>query len=137
MTSKLSLVGRPGKVVKKGTVVVTALHNAQAPTLPKGLPPLPEPPTTYIACINLKQWRKLERFLEENAEDKLIVEGFPRLTADGNGVYLICTMASTIMMQRIKREEREKYLEAKAAKAAKALAAGEAVEETEEAEEAE
>lgn len=111
MTSKFSLVGRPGKVVQKGTVVVTALQNTHVPTLPKGLPPLPEPPTTFIICISLKQWRKLEPFLKENEEDKLIVEGYPRLMPDGEGVYIICTMASTVMMQRVKREEREKYLQ--------------------------
>lgn len=130
MTSKLSLVGRPGKVIQKGTVFVTALQNVHVPTLPKGLPPLPEPPTTYIVCISYKQWRKLEPFLKENEEDKLIVEGYPRLTPEGDGVYLICTLASSVMMQRVRREEREAYLQKKMDKI---NAAAEAAETTEEA----
>ncbi len=50
-TVKVTVIGRPHQVVERQGVVVLALRSTKAPTLPKGLPPLPNAPTTYMIFI--------------------------------------------------------------------------------------
>ena len=56
-TVKITLIGRPGRVVEKAHVVLTSmqLKSNKAPSLPKGLPPIPDELTTYIVYIARKQ----------------------------------------------------------------------------------
>jgi hypothetical protein len=76
---KITLIGRPGRVVEKGAVMLTSMQQgSKAPSLPKGLPPVPEEPTVYIVYITRKQWRKVAKAIR-NPEDVLIVEGLPVL----------------------------------------------------------
>jgi hypothetical protein len=48
---KVTVIGRPTQVVERQGVVVVALRSTKAPTLPKGLPPLPATPTTYMTNL--------------------------------------------------------------------------------------
>jgi hypothetical protein len=50
-TGKVTEIGRPNQVVERQGVIILALGSTKPPTLPKGLPPLPSAPTTYIIFI--------------------------------------------------------------------------------------
>ncbi len=64
MTAKLTLIGRPGRVIQAGECVITTLQSSgKLPTLPKGLPAPPAQPTTFVVYIAAKQWRKVEAAL--------------------------------------------------------------------------
>jgi hypothetical protein len=73
---KITLVGRPGRIVEKDNLVLTTMQNTKAPTLPKGLPEPPAEPTTYVVYIAGKQWRKVASSIQD-PQDKLILEGYP------------------------------------------------------------
>jgi hypothetical protein len=47
-TVKVTVIGRPNQVVERAGVVILGLRSTKPPTLPKGLPPLPATPTTYM-----------------------------------------------------------------------------------------
>ncbi len=51
-----------------------ALRSTKTPTLPKGLPPLPATPTTYIIFIQQKQWNNVQAAMQH--DDVLLVEGY-------------------------------------------------------------
>jgi len=75
-TVKITLIGRPGRVVEKQDLVITMMTQTQAPTsFPKGVPQPPSTPTDYTIYIATKQWNKVAEAMK-NPEDKLIVEGF-------------------------------------------------------------
>jgi hypothetical protein len=77
MTAKLTLIGRPGHVIRAGECVITTLQSSsRLLTLPKGLPAPPVQPTTFVIYIAARQWRKVEAALKD-PEDALIVEGVP------------------------------------------------------------
>jgi hypothetical protein len=50
-TVNVTVLGRPHQVVEQQGVVVVALRSTTPPTLPKGLPPLPSTPTSYMVFI--------------------------------------------------------------------------------------
>lgn len=74
---KLTLIGRPGRVIEKGPVVITTLSSKKVPALPKGLPRPPAEPATYVVYIAAKQWRKVREAIQNNPDEALIVEGYP------------------------------------------------------------
>jgi hypothetical protein len=74
MTVKITLTGRPGRIVEKAEVVLTTMQSAKAPSLPKGLPAPPAEPTTFVVYIARKQWNKVAKAIQD-PNDKLIVEG--------------------------------------------------------------
>ena len=71
-TVKVTIIGRPTQVVERQGVVVVALRSTTSPTLPKGLPPLPSTPTTYMIFIQQKQWTKVQSAMQQS-DDALIV----------------------------------------------------------------
>lgn len=101
---KLTLIGRPGKVIEKDTVVMTTLQSSKAPSLPKGLPALPNKPTTYLVFIASKQWRKASEALAADPADRLIIEGYPVLDKRiaGGTVCLYAQSVTTTALQRAK-----------------------------------
>jgi hypothetical protein len=56
---KVTVIDRSAQVVERQGVVVLALRSMKPPTLPKGLPPLPNAPTNYMVFIQQKQWNKV------------------------------------------------------------------------------
>jgi hypothetical protein len=65
---KVTIGGCPNQVVERQGVIVLALRSTKAPTLPKGLPPLPSTPTTYMIFIQQKQWNKVREALSTSSE---------------------------------------------------------------------
>lgn len=77
ITVKITVIGRPGRVIEKGSVAITSMQNSNPPALPKGMPQPPKDPTTYIVYMAAKQWEKVKDSIQQNPDDKLIIEGFP------------------------------------------------------------
>ncbi len=57
-TVKITLIGRPGKIVDRGTCVVTSMASEKVPALPKGLPTPQTSATAYTVYIAANSGRK-------------------------------------------------------------------------------
>lgn len=101
---KLTAIGRPSKVREQGDVVTFALRSVQAPSLPKGMPAPIQPATNYAVVVSAKQYRRVAAALASDAEDRVIVEGYPSLVPGLNGIAVHATSISTVGLQRAKRE---------------------------------
>ena len=75
----------------------------KAPSLPKGLPPIPDEPTTYIVYIARKQWRKVARAIKD-PDDSLIVEGLPVMDKRLGTIAVFARSVTTKLLQAKKRE---------------------------------
>jgi hypothetical protein len=102
-TMKITLVGRPGKIVDKGSCVVTMMQAGRVPALPKGLPPPPAAPTTYVVYIAAKQWKNVAGVVSD-PEDTLIIEGFPQLDVKTNSIAVFATNTTTKKLQAARRQ---------------------------------
>ncbi len=98
---QLTLMGRPGKIIEKGNVVLTTLlPKPQPKDLPKGLPKLPETPTTpYIIYIASRQWHKVKAALA-NPEDELIIQGYPAFSPQLKAITVFTLKATTKLQEK-------------------------------------
>jgi hypothetical protein len=103
-TVKVTVVGRSNQVVERQGVVVVALRSTKAPTLPKGLPSLPSTPTNYMIFVQQKQWNKVREAMQ-NADDALIIEGYPVHEPRFAGITVYATQVTTKALQAAKRKE--------------------------------
>ena len=108
-TVKITLIGRPGNIVQQPTCVLVSMKGKEPPSLPKGLPTLPENSAiTWAVFIANKQWAKVNESVQGNADDQLIVEGYPLVdTKRGVGVVLATSCKSTLT-ERAEREAKAK-----------------------------
>ena len=104
-TMKITLIGRPGRVVERGEVVLTTLRGGSAPALPKGLPTPPAEPTTYIVLMARKQWAKVAEAIQD-PDDVLIIEGYPTLDPQLRGIAVFTLNVTTKKLQAAKRQVR-------------------------------
>ena len=105
---KLTLVGRPKKVAKAGEgAVVVSLQGKPPGALPKGLPTPPETGITWAVFIANKQWNKVKDSMTTNAEDALIIEGYPLVDKNGAGVVLATNVKSKLMEIAAKAEQKQ------------------------------
>jgi hypothetical protein len=102
-TAKITLIGRPVRIVEKGAVVLTSMQTSKAPSLPKGLPPVPTDPTTYVVSIAQKQWKKVAQAIKE-PQDVLIVEGYPVLDKRLGTITVFAQSVTTKLLQATRRE---------------------------------
>ena len=102
-TVKLTLIGRPGKVIEQGDVVLVAMTSEKTPSLPKGVPAPTTPRTEYLALVGMKQWRKVAAALAADPADKLLIEGYPTVRPDVAGITVHVTSATTTGIQAGKR----------------------------------
>lgn len=100
---KISLTGRPGKIVSRANVVITTMQQSKVPTLPKGLPVPPEILTTYVLYITRKQWNRLGEGFKEDPEDFLIVEGYPFYDKELKSLAVFATRTTTKLLERERR----------------------------------
>jgi hypothetical protein len=104
---KLTLIGKPGKIIEKANVVLTSMQSKKLPTLPKGLPDPPEEPPTYLVFIAKKQWEKVKDSITNNPDDKLIIEGYPvfdKRIGKSGAMTLYAQMVTTTAIQQARRE---------------------------------
>ena len=106
---KITLIGRPGNVVQQPTCVLVSMKGKEPGSLPKGLPAPPEGSAiTWAVFIATKQWAKVSESVQKNADDQLIVEGYPVVdTKRGVGVVLASSCKSALM-ERAEREAKTK-----------------------------
>lgn len=105
---KITVIGRPERVIEKQEVVITSLKNSTPPSLPKGLPVPPADPTIYVVYIAIKQWRKVKASLDEHPDDKLIVEGYPRFDkriGQQGTMTIYAQNATTKLLQQATRQK--------------------------------
>ena len=75
---KVTLVGRPRHFSKTKSCVVVAMKGESPPTLPKGLPDVPEDSAyTFAVFISLRHWAKVEPVMGQDRGARLLVEGYP------------------------------------------------------------
>lgn len=106
-TAKITVIGRPGRVIEKGELIMTTCQGAGLPSLPKGLPsPPPNPPLTCLLFISRKQWQKVREVLNADKNDKLIVESYPVLDGRiGSGTVVVYVQnCTTQILQRQQRQ---------------------------------
>jgi len=101
-TVKITLVGRPGRIIEKEDVVLTTMQGTKPPTLPKGLPAPPAEPTTYVVYVARKQWAKVAEALQA-PDDRLIVEGYPVFEKRLGAMVVLATNATTKNLQAARR----------------------------------
>ncbi len=90
--------------VERQGVGVVALRSTKTPTLPKGLPPLPNTPTTYMIFVQQKQWNKARAAIQQS-DDALIVEGYPVYEPRFAGITVYATQVTTKALQAAKRKD--------------------------------
>jgi hypothetical protein len=106
-TVKITLIGRPGKIVSRGSCIVTSMRAKQdVPSLPKGLPTPPAYQTTYTLYIAMKQWNKVAEAIRD-PEDTLIVEGFPQLDPETSCIAVFATNTTTKKLQQAQRQAQQ------------------------------
>lgn len=75
---RITLMGRPSQVSKTKSCVVIALKGQKPPSLPKGLPPVPEDAEySFAVFIAHKHWARVAPIMAQDANAKLVVEGYP------------------------------------------------------------
>lgn len=108
-TVKLTLIGRPTQVTKQATCIVMAIKGKPPGSLPKGLP---EPPAqsaiTWAVFVAIRQWDKVKVSIEQNAEDELIIEGYPMVDPKRGVGVVLATNCHSKLMQRAEREAKQK-----------------------------
>lgn len=106
---KIILIGRPERVqmVQKGVVLV--MKNDRPPTsLPPELPPIPNDPTNYLVYLTPKAWRRIKPALDTDPNDRAVFEGWARYAPDLRGGEVWVIKASTIGLDRKRREQTQR-----------------------------
>jgi hypothetical protein len=102
-TAKLTLIGRPGRVIVKGEVALVSMPPTdKQPTLPRELPQPPAALVPTLVYVAARQWPKVEAALTEPT-DRLIVEGYPVLDGRLKALTVYATNLTTVALQRAKR----------------------------------
>lgn len=81
----------------------------QVPGYSQALAPLSEA-TTHLVYITQKQWRKVKDTLNQNADDKLIVEGYPVLDkriVQGGTLTVYVQSTTTKLLEEAKHEQQK------------------------------
>lgn len=102
-TMKITVVGRPGKIIDKGQFIVTVMESTKIPSLPKGLPMPTNATTRYAVYVSAKQWKKVAEAIRD-PEDVLIVEGFPKLDAETKSIAVFASNVNTKKLQMALKE---------------------------------
>ena len=108
-TVKMTLIGRPAQVTSQEACVVVAMKGKPPSSLPKGLPTLPaNSAIAWAVFIVNKQWNKVKDSLSANAEDQLIIEGYPMVDAKRGVGVVLATNCKSVYQERAQRApERE------------------------------
>lgn len=106
-TVKVTLIGRPLKIIPQKDCVVVSLKGREPKTLPKGLPAVPEGSAiTWAVFIVNKQWSRVKESIEANENDALIIEGYP-IVGKGGIAAVMTTSCKSVLMERSQRNKEE------------------------------
>lgn len=104
-TVKLTLIGRPAKILDRNQFVVITMSGKEPPALPKGLPALPtDEPTIYLVYIAQKQWKRVSEAIKQ-PDDRLIIEGYPFNDKRLGVIGVLAQSTTTVNLQRAKQSE--------------------------------
>jgi len=105
---KVTLIGKPGKVIEKPDCTLLIMkESGPLPALPKGIPvPAQVPETSYVVYIGAKQWRGVAAALK-NPDDVLIVEGTQIYDAEYSAIAVFATNTTTKALQQAKRQHQQ------------------------------
>jgi hypothetical protein len=103
---KITLVGRPQKIIDRGQCIITTLESSKVPALPKGVPAPAQTATPYAIYIGSKQWKKVAEAITD-PEDALIIEGFPQLDLPTKTIAVFTTSVTTKKIQAGKRQQKQ------------------------------
>jgi hypothetical protein len=104
---KITVIGRPGRIIEKNNVVITSMQNSKMPNLPKGLPKPPADPTVYVIYMAGKQWEKVKDSIAKNSADELIIEGFPmfdKRIGQSGAMTIYAQNVTSKLLQQARRE---------------------------------
>lgn len=109
---KITLIGRPKEVRPLGApgqtpppcyALVMDTNLDKQPPLPKGVPPI-STATSYLVIVSGKQWRKVAQALADDAEDRVVIEGYCGLDPLVPKMITIrATAVNSTALQRAKR----------------------------------
>ena len=102
-TVKITVIGRPGRIIDKGQCVLVALVDSKLPSLPKGLPVPSSTTQNYTLYVAAKQWKKVAEAIADPA-DSLIVEGYPQMDVKTGSIAVFATNVTTKNLQAAKRK---------------------------------
>lgn len=101
---KITLVGRPTQVSRTKSCVVVAMKGSRPPSLPKGLPLPPDGSDfSYAVFISLKHWAKVAPVMAHDADEKLLVEGYPIFDPKRGVTVILAQNVRTINLARRSR----------------------------------
>jgi hypothetical protein len=101
---KISLMGRPSKVVNRGSCVVTSMRGRSAPDLPAGLPLPPRgASTSYTIYMTGQQWAKVKTVLDSDPQDLLLIDGWPHYDEEAGGIAVFAERVLTRKQQQQRR----------------------------------
>ena len=102
---KLTLIGRPAKILERNQFVVITMTGKEPPPLPKGLPIPPEDdPTVYLIYIAQKQWKRVSEAIK-TPDDRLIIEGYPFNDKRLGVIGVLAQSTTTVKLQRAKQND--------------------------------
>jgi len=113
MSAKLTLVGRPEKIIEKEHVIITTLTSDKAPSIPRGVPKAPEAPVVYLVFIARKQWDRVAEALTADEEDQLVnhhlvATGYPVLDKQTEAIVVLGQSVSTKLTTTTGLQERKR-----------------------------
>jgi len=107
-TVKLTLIGRPSKIVQQAHCVVIAMKGKEPASLPKGLPTPPaNSAITWAVFIVNKQWNAVKDSVIGNPEDNLIVEGYPIIDPKSGSSVVLAISCKSVVQERAAREAKK------------------------------
>lgn len=103
-TVKITLIGRPAQVTQQEECVVVAMKGKPPGALPKGLPTPPaNSAITWAVFIVNKQWNKVKDSIAANAEDQLVIEGYPMVDPKRGIGVILATNCKSVYQERVQR----------------------------------
>jgi PHAX RNA-binding domain len=101
---KITLIGRPGEVRVFRDCVVTTMPPPRGPSLPRGLPPLPEATKPYAIYISGYHWKRVAEQLAD-PDQVLVIEGWAAFDAELGALAVYAMHVSAQQSQAAKKRQ--------------------------------
>ena len=103
-TMKITLIGRPSKVIAQPSCVILAMKGKTPATFPKGLPTPPaHSEITWAVFVATKQWEKVKDALQAQEDEQLLLEGYPLIDPKSHANVVLVTSCKSVLQDRAQR----------------------------------
>lgn len=102
---KITVVGRPNRIIERGDVILMPMANTKIPMVNRNLPSPPTDPVVYLVYLARNQWEKIASAVE-SSQTRLSVEGYPFYDKK-LGVISILTSQATVLASKPAASEGE------------------------------